>query len=176
MKSAKQVFTNLVGCWRIRRVLGSYGHGEGLAQFTLTPDPFTLNYREDIEVKYTAESGLKQPGVSGTAYQEYVYLFDEERDKIIKRFVDGRHFYELKMNLETLEGEGEHLCEKDLYQAKYKFQDSNHFTLSYDVKGPEKEYVIQTLFTRDDGDGVPSSDNKDQGNQDQCCWPGGQKT
>lgn len=153
-----------MGSWTIRRVLGSYGHGEGSAKFTVTSesptthDPLVLRYREDMTLAYTSESGLRQgQGVGGTAYQEYVYLYDEEKDKITKEFVDGRHFYDLKLDLERMEGEGEHLCDKDFYRSKYVFQDCNHFTLAYDVKGPQKDYVIQTLFTKDETATAPKT-------------------
>ncbi len=149
MNSAKQVFKNFVGCWRLRRVLGSYGHGEGTANFILTSEcPLTIHYREELVVNYTTESGLKG-NVGGTAHQEYIYVYEEERDKILKRFMDGRNFYEIKLDLDKMEGDGEHLCDEDFYKAKYTFKDCNNFALFYDVKGPQKDYVIQTAFTRD---------------------------
>jgi len=40
------------------------------------------------------------------------------------------------------------LCECDNYKATYEFLNQDCFTLSYDVRGPQKDYVIETKFTR----------------------------
>jgi len=136
LRSAKDVFHYLMGHWKLNRTLGLLGQAVGEASF-VQQNVTTIKYREDVSVSY-----------GGTAYQEYVYLYFQDQDKITKQFVDGRHFYDLRLDLDKMEAEGDHLCVKDFYQAKYHFLDQNKFTLSYKVEGPEKDYVIQTEFVR----------------------------
>lgn len=43
---------------------------------------------------------------------------------------------------------GRHLCGKDHYNATYIFLDPNSFTLNYHILGPEKNYNINSRFTK----------------------------
>lgn len=163
MQSTKQIFDNLIGIWSIKRVLGNYGTAEGTAKFTLqnpketilsatSSDENTLviNYREDLQVKYDSNFASQQQGtnVENTAYKEYVYLYDMARDKILKKFTNGNLFYELSIDFEKQVANGDHLCEKDFYNASYDFIDPQNFVLTYFVKGPKKDYEIKTEFTK----------------------------
>lgn len=156
MQSTKQVFENLIGIWSIKRILGNYGTAEGIAKFTLQNHSQTttnssdekllvINYREDLKVKYDINLG---PNVENSAYKEYVYSYDLARDKIIKKFADGNLFYELSIDFDKQTAMGDHLCQKDLYKATYSFSHPHNFVLTYYVKGPEKDYAIETEFRK----------------------------
>ncbi len=164
MQSTRQIYDNFVGTWSIKRVLGNYGTAEGIAKFTLqnhsetatydsdnhtaqSPNEETLliNYREDLHVKYDNDLG---PNVENTAYKEYVYLYDKARDKIVKKFSNGNLFYELSIDFDKQTANGDHLCEKDMYKAMYKFSNPHSFSLTYFVNGPKKDYLIETEFTK----------------------------
>jgi len=152
LRSAKDVFHYFMGHWKLTRTLGIYGQAVGEASFVNhnhnPTHPLTIKYREDVQVSYGPDAHRLQGMTGGTAYQEYLYLYFPDQDKISKTFVDGRHFYDLKLDVDKLEAEGDHLCVNDFYQARYRFLDHNKFTLSYKVNGPEKDYVIQTEFVR----------------------------
>lgn len=158
MQSTKQIFENFIGVWSIKRILGNYGTAEGIAKFTLhnhqneasTNDSsngktLVIDYREDVQVKYANDLG---PNVENTAYKEYVYLYETARDKIIKKFTNGNLFYELTIDFDKETALGDHLCEKDMYKAVYTFAHPRSFTLTYYVNGPQKDYLIETEFTK----------------------------
>lgn len=164
MQSTKQIFENLVGIWSIKRILGNYGTAEGTAKFTPSnpnktaannlenrtenssnENTLVIDYREDVHVKYDSSLG---PNVENTAYKEYVYLYDTARDKIIKKFTNGNLFYELSIDFDKQSAHGDHLCEKDMYKATYTFSSPRNFVLTYYVNGPQKDYLIETEFTK----------------------------
>lgn len=164
MQSTKLIFENFVGLWSIKRVLGNYGTAEGVAKFALQNEhgtiknslgnetqnssdekTFAIDYREDLQVKCNTDFG---PNVENSAYKEYVYEYDMNRDKIVKKFTNGNLFYELSIDFDKQTAHGDHLCEKDMYKAIYTFSDPQTFTLTYYVNGPKKDYLIETEFRK----------------------------
>jgi len=143
-----EVFRSLVGRWKIHRSLGSEGTAAGLAVFTPSRETDRiLKYREDLEVT------LKDGETKGmTAYQEYVYEYDERRDQIVTKFVDGRLFFELNFEAEGQVAKGVHLCGDDTYRGTYDFggEKEGSFVLRVEVEGPRKGHTILTRFTKDE--------------------------
>lgn len=43
---------------------------------------------------------------------------------------------------------GRHKCGSDVYQATYKINKEDKFSLKYGIVGPQKWYVIETEFTK----------------------------
>ncbi|WP_341791410.1 DUF6314 family protein [Rickettsia endosymbiont of Gonocerus acuteangulatus] len=48
----------------------------------------------------------------------------------------------------SIKAVGRHLCGKDHYNATYIFLNPDSFILNYQVLGPEKNYNINSSFTR----------------------------
>jgi hypothetical protein len=142
MKNIKKIFDSLEGAWQLDRVISNYGVADGLAMFNRSSVNY-LAYREDVKLKQN-ESSLVYD-----AFREYTYFYDESQDKIQQSFKDGSLFCELKFtDNNNSTAAGEHQCSLDLYSAHYNFYDENNFTLSYKVKGPEKDYLITTRYVK----------------------------
>jgi len=156
-----EIFKELQGTWLFQRTLKSrnvdilLGTVHGIAAFTSSFAKDTLLYKEEGE--FTISIGEKFK-----AYREYFYIYNQLTDKIQKNFsVNGNNtglFYFLSfqqpMTQKNLAATGEHLCRQDLYEAAYQFfktegvEGFNKFTLAYRVKGPNKNYVMETIFER----------------------------
>ncbi|WP_156793076.1 DUF6314 family protein [Rickettsia honei] len=46
----------------------------------------------------------------------------------------------------SMQATGSHLCGKDQYNTTYVFLNTDSFTLSYQVLGPQKDHNINTIF------------------------------
>jgi hypothetical protein len=138
----KNLFNSFAGVWNIKRTLGNYGIAKGIATFTLK-DSNSLLYREDLNVKFFTSPVTK-------AYKEYIYNYNEDNNKIIKHFADNKVFYELNFISDKFYKAyaGPYICGKDTYKATYNFLKNDNFTLSYEVKGLHKDYIIETEFTK----------------------------
>jgi hypothetical protein len=138
----KNLFHSLIGIWDIKRTLGNYGTAKGIATFTLKNSNSIL-YREDLNLKFFKFSAVK-------AYKEYIYNYNEDNNKIIKHFTDNKVFYELNFIADKFYKAyaGSYICGKDTYKATYNFLKNDKFVLSYEVKGLNKDYIIETEFTK----------------------------
>src|SRR5258708_3648946 len=151
------------------------GDFEGKADFTrrLTSDPDAEDSK--TEYAYLEQGKLSTDGgMSFDAQRRYRYNYSEEDDRIDAYFddsVDKGFFHSLRFlatGEEAREGGmwapwvgearegwcamGEHLCAPDTYVAAYWFHFSgihlSEWRVTYKVKGPNKDYVSYTTFTR----------------------------
>lgn len=138
----RQIFDSLVGKWNLQRTLGRHGVIHGTAAFNIGVQPNVLLYREDFIIKNLNQSLVH-------SYKEYEYHFDQA--KIIKYFKQTSNessiFYELEF-IEDNFAVATHLCNQDNYKAEYRFYDYGKFKLKYCVKGPSKDYTIDTEFIK----------------------------
>lgn len=138
----KQIFQSLSGEWSLKRTLGSYGiiHGTGI--FCRSSCPSILSYREDFLVENFNQNFMH-------SYKEYEYHY--KLGKIIKYFKfenkKNQIFYELEFIKDDF-AIASHLCNLDRYDVEYRFGDLGYFSMEYTVKGPSKDYVIKTEFTK----------------------------
>ncbi|CAK4034742.1 Hypothetical predicted protein [Lecanosticta acicola] len=170
------IFERLQGTWRLRRSLNSAlpdfpsGTFDGTATFT--PRKPTTHTAAG-ELVYSEQGELKmQNGLVLKANRKYVYRYDADEDKIaawfIKEDTKAKHGHEevdyLFHDLEMASagdsawiGQGEHLCELDMYWAYYEFripkvveegQKMDVFGVRYKVKGPKKDYTSDTAYER----------------------------
>lgn len=151
-----QIFSLFKGKWNFFRTLSdrstgaSLGSVQGKVTFT-TIKPNVVLYKE--EGKLTTPLGDKLQ-----TYREYLYQYYAEKDEIEKRHVkngkDTGSFYLLKFqsdsttNATAISAVGEHLCVRDHYSAGYQFVTANTFSLRYEVRGPEKDYISETTFNK----------------------------
>jgi hypothetical protein len=136
------VFERLEGSWNISRMIEPEGSLTGTATFERRPDGW-LAYREQGELHISGGSFeaerryLFEPLETGFA----VY-FDERPPRLFHRIdltplADG-----------SLTGEAPHPCGRDTYLSTYVFPAEGGFSIRHRVTGPNKEYTVQTLYTR----------------------------
>ena len=156
-----KLFKNLQGNWRFHRTLQnsssseSLGFVDGTASFIVIKAD-RLHYQEVGVLTDSCQKKLK-------IHQEYLYIFDETKDTIEKKFSengqDKGFFYFLSFDASSEQNNevlfyayGDHLCNRDHYKALYEFKKTdnrmNKFALEYVVKGPDKDYVSKTFFRR----------------------------
>ena len=135
-----RVLADFTGHWRIERSIDDRRAGRVgslLGQAVLSQVPEGLRYDE---------TGLLQfPGtLPMTARRSY--LWAAERDGIAVRFDDGRAFH--RIDLTGLDPQARHDCPPDTYDVRYDFSRWPDWTSVWQVSGPAKDYVMETLYTR----------------------------
>lgn len=76
-------------------------------------------------------------------FQTYLYRFPiNECLQVL--FMDGRLFYELNHQHEQIR----HMCGGDLYLGEFNFDNPETWHQIWRVKGPRKDYQIETIFMR----------------------------
>lgn len=141
MSNSRDIFRQLKGKWTIKRNIIDLGEGVGTAEFkTSETDPNCLCYREELSIIFYI--GAKYDD----AYQIYDFTYDPNRD-VIKKYRSSK---ELMYELHIFQNKafGVYECEKDTYYASYDFINERKFTITYDVKGLDKNYTIVTEFER----------------------------
>lgn len=134
-----KIFKNLTGTWNVSREIENFGSAAGTATFVYKGEN-SIHYREDIKVEpFTTDSY--------EAFREYFYKYDKDDDKITMYFKDLQLFSELEISGEK-KLSGEHLCGLDNYNVLFNFLSQDKFTTSYHVKGPKKDYKIETTYDR----------------------------
>ena len=140
-RNVKEIFHSFIGTWNIKRTFDTEPIGQGIATFELI-NTDNIRYREDINVKYHNSSNIYQ------AYKEYLYIYYPNKDTISKYFVYSTHFHDLEFDNTKYIARGLHLCNQDCYKAEYRFLTLGKFTITYEVLGPKKFYIIYTEFTK----------------------------
>ena len=137
---AGKVFHSLRGGWRFERNIAGHGRMNGCAEFAQMSD-------EDLSY---AENGVHElPGGEKLGFfQKYIYRLNE--GNLLAYFADLRPFHALCLYPDggILKAAAMHLCGADQYRGEYIFHDNNNFLLKWDVKGPKKNYVIETRYKR----------------------------
>ncbi len=146
----RDVLATLRGRWAIQRQIEPGGHFSGVAAFTQRSAD-SLLYRESGELTLDG-------GTTLTGENSYVYAL---RNGVIEvSFGEGRsrgmHFIDIALPDETFDGntivsQDRHHCRLDTYDATFHMEDAGHFTMTYTVSGPAKDYVSHTTFRRLDG-------------------------
>ncbi|KAL8829491.1 MAG: hypothetical protein Q9191_001985 [Dirinaria sp. TL-2023a] len=175
-----RMFTSLKGEWTLERDLHSaiptYPSGtlKGTANFEDRPPS---NQAYDMEYLYTEVGELTtHQGFRLAASRQYAYRYQESKDQISAWFVkpeDGSSvdylFHTLRFGqlpddhpTSILLANGYHLCVEDNYSAEYKFElngaRNQVWSLKYTVKGPNKDYVAESRYSREISNGTPSKE------------------
>ncbi|KAI4183997.1 MAG: hypothetical protein LQ346_006198, partial [Caloplaca aetnensis] len=172
----ERVFDALAGDWIIKRdiksALPTYPSGSFCGKAELKGRPPS---REKVDKEYLyAEDGTftADQGLTFQAAKQYVYTYQRTSDTISAYFVkpeDGKSvdylFHELRFEetsgLGSLQNRQDeyvirassyHLCVKDHYTPRYSFHFQkgalHDWKLEYQVKGPQKDYVTEAIYTR----------------------------
>jgi len=163
---ARAIFRSLQGDWSLQRSLissiATYPSGtfRGNAKF-FPRAPIEAEY--DAEYLYFEEGDFEtENGLKFRANRRYVHRYNEAKDSLSVWFVkaDNKTVDYLFHELEILPAEGgsgwraraHHLCIADTYDVKYEFRfrgvSIEEWTLAYSVKGPQKDYRIESVYRR----------------------------
>ncbi|HSX13327.1 MAG TPA: DUF6314 family protein [Chlamydiales bacterium] len=143
------IFNHFEGSWQFKRIT-PHGKMIGVARFT-NKTPNELHYREEglfireTIPKVSSEDDNEQ--YTHKIFQEYIYRL--ENDKIVIYFNEKppRLFHRLEFTDDS-QAFGFHLCKSDQYEAFFHFESPEKFTVTYLVKGPKKNYTINTTFQK----------------------------
>lgn len=142
----KNIFNQLLGEWSVERKIQSpEGHGlfKGACVFTEMNDGRLL----------CEESGMMTlNGHTNEAKRSYIYAY--QNDRIVILYNDPYRKDEVLHEL-TFEMQGDdyvathcHLCGNDTYDLKFTLQPDSRIHMNYVVKGPHKDYAMQSILTR----------------------------
>ncbi len=147
----------LLGAWSLSRSLldrstGSRGRFTGVATFTGTDDG-GLHYREHGTLSWTPAGAQT---FTATASREYLLRPAETPDMLDMFFPDGRPFH--RMGFANLTSQDRHWCDPDTYRVSYTLIGPEEFRYSWDVTGPAKNQLLESVLHRqpasaDDGPG-----------------------
>ncbi len=147
--SLKDIFNILTGKWKLTREIKNIGYAEGYAYFTIQNENI-INYFEEVEVTYF--SGNNSTSILNTkAIRSYIFNFNFAKNIIYQNFADNQLYTELKPIMsedDVLKYCGNHLCNHDKYHNIYEFIDQNNFKVFNKVKGPSKDYIIETTYKK----------------------------
>jgi hypothetical protein len=174
---ARAIFRSLQGTWSLQRSLISsiaiYPSGtfSGQAHFYPRGPTAPEHGTADGEYLYFEEGDFEtSTGLKFRANRRYCYRYNEESDKLSVWFVktdDQKNVDYLFHELEFLDpgkdagGKGKsgwrarahHLCIDDTYDVRYEFcfrgVGIEEWRLGYGVRGPQKDYKIESVYRRD---------------------------
>lgn len=138
------IYDYLKGQWHFHRKIIPHGYAEGMAIFTPVPEnPNRLYYLEQGQFYLHHQQNFK-------IQREYIYNITENHIMIYHARAGqaGEFFIQLTFPYETREAQASHLCLKDFYHAQFYFLNEQSFQIDYQVKGPKKNYQIQTQYLR----------------------------
>jgi hypothetical protein len=133
------VFEWLLGEWGFEREIPGRARMSGHARFTLV-DGETALYEESGEL--CLEGGQ-------TLHSRQSYVYERTNDGFAVRFADTRelfHVMRFAASGDDLVAEARHVCLNDLYLSGYTVRSDGSFEVRHEVRGPEKDYVIRTLY------------------------------
>jgi len=141
----QQLVSFLPGLWKLKRhithafpTIESYD-AFGEAKFSVLEDNVLL-YQEEIQMRHL------KTGEVNDGTQEYFYKYEPSLEEWCKYFKDGRLFY--KLDFFEKEASGAHMCQDDRYEARYLFDSNEKISLTYTVKGPKKDYRLETSYIK----------------------------
>lgn len=162
----KAIFRSLEGTWKMHRSLTSDlpAFPSGTFTGTATFKPNAAFNHSSMLYHETGEL-VTDSGITLKANRKYVYRFSPEDEKISMWFVkeppvEGAEevdylFHELEFEFVERRwiAKGDHLCNTDMYWAFHDFRTDaignvERWGLRYKVKGPQKDYLSDTAYTR----------------------------
>jgi hypothetical protein len=117
---------------------------DGKASFSKDSKPDSLFYGEDGELD------LKQSKTKNLFYKNYIFSFFEDHIRVyFSGGADaGQLYQEYTYRVNRLIPIAEHACNRDLYNSEYQITGENQFTLVTKIGGPQKDFLITTIFNR----------------------------
>ena len=140
--SADDVFDQLEGSWSLERIIEGLATMEGVATFT-RDGADALAYHEEGEVRLVHGQAVK-------AHRDYRFERAPRGFNVLFAEVTPRLFHRIELAREdtALTGAAAHLCAPDTYDSSYQFLADGSFVIRHAVRGPRKDYVSTTTFSR----------------------------
>ena len=91
---------------------------------------------------------FKEEGLSHECYQHYFYQIKEKSFSIFKFDNTLLHIFQITTYNFPITLTHSHLCNKDSYSCTFKIKDKNTFEIFYSIKGPQKNYTIETIYEK----------------------------
>ncbi|MFF7141959.1 DUF6314 family protein [Streptomyces nodosus] len=141
----RDVRAHLAGRWRVERTVrdlasGETGHFSGTTVFSPLEDG-----RDGL---LHQESGtFVWRGTPRPAERTLWFLTGPAAGTAEVRFTDGRFFHDL--DLATGRHVADHPCAADLYRGEFTVRDADHWRTVWRVRGPAKDLVLTTDYTRE---------------------------
>jgi Family of unknown function (DUF6314) len=131
----------LAGDWIVVRRIsdhrsGKIGSFRGTASFS-RGTPLTLAYAESGELRLGSHRGPAERSL---------LVVDAGDGTADVRFADGREFY--RLDLRTGHCAAVHPCRADRYEMTAARLSPDRYTEAWRVTGPDKDYELQTTYTR----------------------------
>ncbi|MET3920172.1 hypothetical protein ABIB26_001098 [Arthrobacter sp. UYEF20] len=148
----------LLGSWGVARTLldratGTRGTFTGVVRFTpLTrADGTTNNQDDDGGLRFREEGTIAWPSFSGEPFtgpasREYLLRPTGARATMDMFFPDGRPFH--RMGFGPNSNHAQHWCDPDTYQVGYTLIGPDDFRYRWDVTGPAKDQLIESVLHR----------------------------
>ncbi|WP_457972473.1 DUF6314 family protein [Arthrobacter sp. D1-17] len=139
-----------VARWLVERTLfdrsaGTRGTFTGVAVFSANGDR-GLRFREEGTVRWPAEGGEI---FTGPATREYLLVPTGSPDALDMTFPDGRPFHRMSFTPEA--SQDRHWCDPDTYRVTYTLLGPGEFSYVWDVTGPRKNLLLESLLRRQPG-------------------------
>ena len=97
-----------------------------------------LWYREDGQLQISGHGPI-------SAQRQFLWIKNPGRVMVL--FDDGRPFHQI--DLASTLSKDRHHCDPDIYDVEYDFTDWPDWTCVWWVKGPRKDYVMTSLYSRE---------------------------
>ena len=145
MTLPEKYLSSLAGKWTFNRSTNGFGDMIGSASILPLPNDFSILSYQETGIFVTPQ------GAGVPFYREYLYCLNKG---VIEVYFSSHQKKQGLFHILTFSSantaRASHPCGDDLYEATYTFLDDNTFTLRYDVKGPTKHIVIETVFKKQD--------------------------
>ncbi len=139
---SQKVFQNLKGNWLLQRANNNKQIAIASAAFISAVDNHnTLFYRE--------EGAMLQEQTN--FYREYEYQLDANVIKVFFVNQENKFFHTLDFSLNKnglMVANAVHHCASDIYRINYTIYSPDELTITYEVLGPEKKYMLSTNYKR----------------------------
>lgn len=127
---------SLTGKWRIERRISNGSRAQGVAVITAAG-----GYTESVTTLLAngqSIDGVRSYSIVQTVNQLELYFADgPDTGKLFQRF-----------NTDKPAVTSTHHCKADTYVSTLSWRGDGTFTLAHQVRGPAKEYTIETVYTR----------------------------
>ncbi|POX49630.1 hypothetical protein C3489_24205 [Streptomyces sp. Ru71] len=138
------VLAYLAGSWQVERSVRDLASGDE-GRFTGVTDFAPLG--EGGGLLHTESGTFVWQGVARPAERTLRFLPGDPPGTADVRFADGRPFHDLDL------GSGryiaDHPCAADLYRGEFTVRDAGHWRTVWRVRGPAKDLVLTTDYTRE---------------------------
>lgn len=137
----------LRGSWSVDRTLldrstGINGTFTGVVRFTAHDDGGLL-WREEGTVRWAP---LDRAPFTGPASREYLLRPADTPEVLDVYFPDGRPFH--RMGFDGQANQDEHWCDPDTYRVTYTFRGPDQCGYRWDVTGPAKDQLLESVLRR----------------------------